>query len=229
MSRYWLYLHLGAPLMSFGAVAIDQIGPTGRWPGRAMLTGLLGNALGWDWTDRAAHAALQGRLVHATVAIREGEMLTDNQNAWLAKSDKGWTTRGQPEGRRGDSYAAPHRRRRDYLVDAELCVVLTLDRHDEAPTLEQLHTALLRPARPLFIGRKPCLPTRSLVSGTGADFIEADTAHAALCAVRNTTGHRASWPESEGPRGTRSMETADLRNWDSGLHGGARRIEEGTL
>ena len=156
----WLVLHLAAPLMSFGGVAVDQVGPTRRSPAASALTGLIGNALGLDWSDRAAHQDLQERLIFASALIREGHVLTDSQNAQLSKSDKGWTTRGTPEGRDGASYDAPHRRRRDYLADAELRVVLRLT--EGRPDLDMLAEALNRPARPLFIGRKPCLPSRRL-------------------------------------------------------------------
>jgi CRISPR system Cascade subunit CasD len=229
MSRRWLRLTLAAPLMSFGAVAVDQVGPTWRFPGRSMLTGLFANALGWDWTERAAHQALQDRLVSAAALVREGEVLTDIQNAQLGANDRGWTTRGRAEGREGASYNAPHRRRRDFLADAELLVVLALVPADAEPSLDRVRDALVRPARPLFLGRKPCLPSRLLVAGTDADFLKAPTAHAALLACAGTASARAWWPDGEGPAGTRTHEVADLRNWDSGLHGGARILREGVL
>lgn len=150
--------------MSFGGVAVDQVGPTRRFPAASALTGLIGNALGLDWSDRAAHQNLQERLIFASALIREGHLLTDSQNAQLSKTDKGWTTRGMPEGRDGASYGAPHRRRRDYLADAELRVVLRLT--EGRPDLDMLAEALNRPARPLFIGRKPCLPSRPMLGKT---------------------------------------------------------------
>jgi len=214
--------------MSFGAVAVDQIGPTWRWPGRSMLSGMIGNALGWDWTDRVVHQSLQDRLIVASALIEEGEIVTDTQNAQLAKNDKGWTTRGHSEGRTGASYGAPHRRQRDFLADADVTVVMTLVPPDLAPSLDDIHAALLRPTRPLFIGRKPCLPSRPLVGCTD-DFVEAVDAHAALRAAVVASGIRAWWPEDEGPAGLRALDVNDLRNWDSGLHGGTRRVNEGQL
>lgn len=150
--------------MAFGGVAIDQVGPTRDYPATSMLTGLIGNALGWHWADRGAHQAMQDRLVFAVRRDRDGTLLTDTQNVQLAKDGKGWTTHGAPEGREGASYAAPHRRMRDYLADASVRVVLRLEPHDDAPTLEALSDALDRPARPLFLGRKPCLPAVPLLA-----------------------------------------------------------------
>jgi CRISPR system Cascade subunit CasD len=221
----WLVLRLGAPLMSFGAVAIDHVGPTARWPGASMLTGLLANALGWDWDDRAAHQALQNRLIFGAIELRAGDPLTDTQNAQLAKTDRGWTTRGAPEGRTGASYDAPHRRRRDFLADADYRVVLRLDPEDAVPTLDDLANALDRPARPLFVGRKPCLPSAPLRAGE----TRGATVHAALASLENAQGRPAAWPADEGPAGTRTRDDADLRVWSSGLHGGSRRVAEGVL
>ncbi len=233
----WLVLRLTAPMMSFGAVAVDQVGPTARWPGASLLTGLFANALGWDWNNRAAHQALQDRLRFGAMELRAGDLLTDQQNARLYESEAMWTTRGvetrnegksygnkEPEKQGGRKYLT-HQRRRDYMADADYAVVLSLTLPDTAPTLDDLATALDLPARPLFIGRKPCLPTRPIRAGE----VLATSVHAALLALERT-GHRtAAWPEGEGPSGTRIVEVADRRVWSSGLHGGTRRLVEGTL
>lgn len=224
MTQRWLVLNLTAPLMAFGGVAVDQVGPTRRFPAASALTGLLGNALGFDWSDRAAHQDLQDRLIFASALIREGVRLTDSQNAQLAKTDRGWTTHGVPEGRDGASYGAPHRRRRDYMADAAVRVVLRLTGGD----LDALAQALSRPARPLFIGRKPCLPSVPILGG----FVIAVTAHQALIAA-GAGGTLAEWPEAEGPEpgqgATRAHSLPDRRNWHSGLHGGTRIVHQGRL
>lgn len=229
----WLKLDLAAPMLAFGGVAIDHVGPTRDFPAASMLTGLFGNALGWQWRDRAAHQGLQNRLIFAAALLAEGQLVTDSQNVRLEKSDRGWTTWGAPEGRAGDSYDAPHRRRRDYLCDVEVLVVCRLAPGDgpdtdaldtDALDTEALAAALDRPARPLFLGRKPCLPSRRLFAG----WVEGDTAHAALAAAL-TRAARAQWPEGEGPGGDRRRDLADLRNWRSGLHGGSRPVTEGRI
>lgn len=258
--RRWLVLRLEAPLVSFGAVVIDNYGVTWDFPALSMLTGLFANALGYERTERAAHQALQDRLIVAS--RRDDEpyegVLTDVQNVQMAKSDKGWTTRGAPEGRDGGSYGGPHRRFRDYHPDALVSVVVTLvdPPTDEAmtagrpaPSLDELARALDKPDRPLFIGRKPCLPASPLLAGS----VTAASAHAALMKLpppeergrphrrssreRRTAARdtqlRAQWPASEGPRvGTlvdRVIALPDRRNWISGLHGGTRSVVEGRL
>lgn len=216
--------------MAFGAVAIDQVGPVRPYPAASMLAGLIGNALGWDWSWRTDHQALQDRLIFGVAEIRPGEVVTDIQNVQMAKADKGWTTLGRPEGRAGASYDARHRRTRDYHADRAVRVVLALNPPDQAPTLDDVRVALLYPARPLFLGRKACLPSRSILPAEGWA-IEAPDAHAALTAT--APGADAQWPVGEGPMDGpdihRIGDLPDLRVWTLGLHGGSRAVVEGRL
>lgn len=231
----WLVLRMEAPLLAFGGVAIDQVGITRDFPAASMLTGLLANALGWQRTEWEAHQDLQNRLVFAVRRDRENPtgILTDTQNARLEKNDRGWTTYGTPEGRAGASYMAPHRRRRDYHADACVTVVLRLDPAADSPDLDYLAAALDRPARPLFIGRKPCLPSCPLSAGS----VHAQSAYEALRCIPSVDKPlhplRALWPQTEGPTEGRQVHRIvalpDLRNWKTGLHGGTRLVVEGTV
>lgn len=234
-------MRLEAPLMAFGGEAIDNYGVIRPFPAASMLTGLLANALGWRRIERERHQQLQDRLVFAARIDREsygGLSIQDFQTAQLDKNDKGWTTRGTPEGRAGgpNTYLAPHLRYRDYLADASVTVALRLEPEGDAPTLDDLKTALENPKRPLFIGRKPCLPSTRIFE----NFIEADTCLEALlnhpiakCA--DPSGSlRILWPQTEGVvdienvREGRTYSLTDQRNWMSGLHGGGRWVTEGT-
>lgn len=235
--QVWLVLRLEGPLISFGGVTIDQIGVTRDFPAASMLTGLIANALGLRRIDSEAHQSLQDRLVFA--ARREYEnplaLLTDTQNVQLSRNDRGWTTRGRPEGRDGASFNAPHRRRRDYHADASVTVVMRLEPPDEAPDLDAIAAALARPARPLFIGRKSCLPSAPIWR---EEKVLAATAYDALRAVPalRSDGRRARaiWPAGDGPAPSESnvsrlIELPDLKNWRTGLHGGARSVVEGLV
>ena len=230
--RRWLILRLEAPLLSFGSVAIDNLGPTADFPANSMLTGLLANALGWRRTDWQKHDALQSRLIVAS--RRDSEpyvgVFTDTQNALLAKNDRGWTTRGKPEGRDGASYSGAHRRRRDYHPDAIVLVALTLVEPETSPTLNDLSRALDHPARPIFFGRKSCLPSAPICF----DSIEATDAHEALSLLpaldpKSNGALRAQWPVNEGPVGDRTLRISGRRNWRSGLHGGEEVVIEGRI
>ena len=234
-----LILALEAPLMAFGGETVDNYGVVRWFPAASMLTGLLANALGWRRTEGARHQTLQDRLVFAARIDREpadGARLTDFQTAWLVKNEKGWTTLGQPEGRAGsvNTYDAPHLRYRDYLADMRLTVALRLQEDGSEPTTERLAEALQQPFRPLFIGRKPCLPSERLFQG----FQDGATALAALLTTplaesnRGAESVRVQWPEGEGVAEVRSNRTymlTDQRNWISGLHGGGRSVCESTI
>lgn len=237
-----LILNLESPLLAFGGETIDNLGGIRPFPAASMLTGLFANALGWRRVERERHQRLQDRLVFAARIDREpagGVRMTDFQTAQLGASDRGWTTRGQPEGRAGgpNTYNAPHLRYRDYYADMRVTVALWLQPDDDTPTLDELAAALDEPARPLFIGRKPCLPSGSLFGG----FEEGDTALAALLKApaaepaRGQDGVRLLWPEGEGADGVemlrllRDYMLTDQRNWRSGLHGGGRWVCEGSI
>ena len=233
-----LILNLESPLLAFGGETIDNYGVIRPFPAASMLTGLLANALGWRRVERERHQQLQDRLVFAARIDREpagGVRLTDFQTAQLAADDRGWTTRGFPESRAGgaNTYKAPHLRYRDYYADMRVTVALRLEPAEDAPTLEELVDAVREPARPLFIGRKPCLPSRPLCGG----FVEGGTVLDALLKTplggrgNDREPARVQWPEGEGVEGIEpdrpypAMLT-DQRNWISGLHGGGRYVRE---
>ncbi len=240
-----LILCLESPLMSFGGETIDNYGVIRPFPAASMLTGLFANALGWRRVERGRHQSLQDRLIFAARIDQEpagGVRMRDYQTALLHANDEGWTTRGRPEGRNKNSpsYKAErpggervltNQRYRDYFADMRATVALRLDSAEDPPTLDELADALQEPARPLFIGRKPCLPSAPLFAG----FAEGDTALAALLNAPLSTERpseaavRSLWPDGEGAEGIdsyRDYMLTDQRNWISGLHGGGRMVCE---
>ena len=229
----WMHLRFHAPLAAFGGEMIDAHGVIRNVPAQSMLTGLLANALGWTRAMRIQHQALQERIVFGVVWERDvaHSRMTDYQTVQLGKKDRAWTTRGVPAERAGGpaTYAGAHQRWRDYHADLRLAVVLRLEPADADPTLDALAEALDRPARPLFIGRKSCLPSSRIFAGWVTDAADACTA---LRAVTPANANRllAFWPEGEGSAGAvRIINVTDERNWVSGLHGGSRRICEGSI
>ena len=234
-----LIVTLESTLMSFGGETIDNYGVSRRFPAMSMLTGMFANALGWRRVERDSHQRLQDRIVFAARIDREpagGLRMTDFQTAQLGRNDRGWTTRGTPEGRAGgaNTYNAPHLRYRDFFADMRVTVALRLEPADEAPTLEDLANALDEPARPLFIGRKPCLPSGRINAGLR----DAASALAALIETPLDEGESANgtvgvlWADCESHDGVRPSNTymlTDERNWRSGLHGGGRLVHESSL
>ena len=246
-----LIMRLEAPLMAFGGETIDNLGVIRPFPAASMLTGLFANALGWRRIERERHQQLQDRLVFAARIDREpagGYAMTDYQTVQMGNTVDlfpmgsswaiGWTTRGAPESRAGslgtrNSPPFTHQRWRDYYADMSVTVALGLEPADESPTLDDLAAKLDEPARPLFIGRKPCLPSARLNAG----FVDAPDVLAALLAVPlhgdTTRAVRMQWPgrgvdEPDEVSVSRRAMLTDERNWVSGLHGGGRPIVEGT-
>ena len=153
-----LLVTLKAPLMSFGGAVVDMEHETTlRYPSRAMMTGLIGNALGYRYVDGELLQQLQDNLIMSTWIKSSGDRLIDLQNAHINKSDKQWTSDRGVASRDGGAYAGPSQRKRSYLQDAELIIALRFV--DEYLDLEYIRDALKYPARPLFIGRKTCLPS----------------------------------------------------------------------
>ena len=238
MPRF-LILLLEAPLMAFGDEIVDANGIVRDFPGASNLTGLFANALGWTRGQRAAHQRLQDRLSFAVRIDREGTKIRDFQTAKLEKDDRGWTTRGAVEGRAGASYDAPHIRPREMIADAALTVAVGLEPAAEAPTLEDLAAALDAPARPLFLGRKPCLLSRPLLLEKQTDrFIDASDAFAAVAAApswvhnpaEHADGRMLVGHERPGlPDDFERRFVADERDWHSGVHGGGRIFARGRM
>jgi CRISPR system Cascade subunit CasD len=229
-----LMLALEGPLAAYGAEMVDARGPVRDWPGASLLTGLLANALGFHRGERGRHQALQDRLRFAVRIDRPGRRIRDFQTAQLEKDDKGWTTRGEPEGRKGATYDTPHIRERDCFADLALSVALVLDPPDQAPDLEALARALDQPARPLFLGRKPCLPSRPILAG----LVEADDLLHAFALHPVTAEDAAAEPDiirlaEPGTNpwfevGVEALSVTDERSWISGVHGGERTFLRGT-
>lgn len=222
-----LLLRLEAPLLAFGGVAVDNFGVIDALPSASLLTGLFANALGYRRTEHERLQRLQERLSYAVRVDRAGALLTDFQTAQINKDDKAWTTRGVVQTRAGgsDTYRSPHLRYRSFHADAAVSVAVSLTPDDEMPTVQALAAALDTPARPLFIGRKACLPSGRIVAGLA----EVDDLLAALrgfalaedhddeprCFLRATADHQDA-----------TFALAGKRNWRNDVHQGAERWRE---
>jgi len=230
-----LMLRFDAPLMSFGAVVVDQNHPIWRYPGKSMLTGLLGNALGWDHRDMDRLQGLEARLRFAARWDAEPVPIQDYQTVDLGQDflvDTGWTTRGKREDRgRGEATRETHIRYRDYWANGVVTVALTLD-GEGSPNLDDLETALRLPARPLFLGRKSCIPSASILIGRrqAAGVKAALTAEplAEVAPRRRPARIQAIWPRDEGT-GAQTVQRYDLRDWPNNIHRGSEALEEGFL
>ena len=99
-------------------------------------------------------------------------------------------------------------------------------------TSDDLAAALSRPARPLFIGRKPCLPAGPLFAGftVASTTLDAVTKAPAIEGEPADRHVRIFWPEGEGKRlYSRRLYIQGHRNWRSGVHGGSEVWHEGEM
>ena len=237
-----LVICLEAPLLSFGAPVVDNHGVIQRYPALSMLTGLMANALGYEHGQWERLQALQRRLWYASRADRPGERVQDFQTVDLGQAhlrdDHAWTTRGRREDRKGGSGSiGTHIRLRDYWTDALHMVALRLEPGDAGePEVADLEAALRRPARPLFLGRKPCLPSRPLF----VKRLEAPGLLEALDTVplEGRGGERVEevvqiphWWEADGPQrdsaGVQVRPVCDERDWRNQVHVGQRWLAHG--
>ena len=247
-------------MIAFGGDTIDKHGVVRDFPGRSMLTGLIANALGYDRAeadrldrlqDRIRHAAARGakapggRITRPLACSRR--MRAGRPQAGPKAARPAHHSTGMPNGwpsRNLRAKSLTHQRLRDFDADAAIVVALTLDPADETPDMAQVEHAMDRPQRPLFIGRKPFLPSRPLREPAR---IAADTPLKALVAflLRDpTTGPiRVQWdprrrgrarrdPPDRGPRGAAcrpSLRLSDIRRHRAGVHSGTREVAEGAL
>lgn len=230
-----LMLRLEAPLMSFGGVVVDQINPVESFVGRSQLVGLIANALGWDHRDSECIDAIQSRIRHASRWDAEPERIVDYQTVDLGQdfmTDTGWTTRDQREDRgKGEATSGTHLRYRHYWANGCATVALSL-LGDDLPSLAEVESSLRCPARPLFIGRKTCLPATPLLLGrrSAPDLRSALVAEplADIGPRRRPARIVACWP-AEAEAALETLELDDLRDWRNNLHRGRQRYAVGFL
>jgi len=248
----FLLIRLEGPLQAWGDVALDPRRPTRDFPSRSALAGLLANALGWQHMDGERITALQDSLRYAVREDRAPRRLMDYQTADLGRIGRsGWTRWGIEE-RGGSAADGTQLLWKHYLADGSLLVALTLD--GRAPvTLDDIETALRRPARPLFLGRKSCPPALPLLERP-RHRVEAASGHAALAEAplaeqprhyaqaryyRDTADRSASgivklrcwYAPDDGPEAkpAQIQQIWDRRDFSANRFEGGRKIVEGSI
>jgi CRISPR system Cascade subunit CasD len=240
-----LILRLEAPLMSFGAPIVDRYGKNQPYPALSMISGMLGNALGYDHSDFNKLQKLQERLRYASRQDRAGQEIQDFQTVDISKphmraygkESRAWTTYGKLENRtnqnkKGDR--GPLLRHRDYRADAIHTVALTLEPAEIQPTIDDIEAALKQPARPLFIGRKTCLPSTPIFAGR----MQAKNLTKALKEIDlplhadKRERYPAWWPvdnKTDQPQADIEKPVTDKRDWSNQIHVGERWIARGEI
>ena len=246
-----LILRLDAPMMSFGTVMVDQHGFIDRFPATSMLCGLIANALGWQHSDFDQLQKLQTRITYAarwdvrpqrivdyhTVDLGQPKMI-GYANREKSGPSGGWTTKGSVEWRGGASKLSTHERYRHYWIDGLMSVALAL-KDEGVPNLDAVQLALNKPARPLFLGRKTCLPARPLLDPQ-TPMVEGDNVLSILRQVPIWNRYaevvlpdkkmEACWPVELGASKSDNIRRVyELREWANQLPAGSRLRAEGLI
>lgn len=227
-----LLLKLRGPMISFGAPMIDEYGFTHPHPTQSMITGLTANALGIDRSETAYLTRLQNSIIYACREDKTGRKMTDfqtvdlgqphllakgktNTSAWRAKT-RGVHFRG------GGSSDGTHIRYRDYWADA-LYTVALISEDDVLNTVRIAH-AFKAPERPLFIGRKCCVPSRPIfhkLATTNEEGIES-----LISVLQNEPADEQTcafwWPATDNRPGVHQIELSDQRDFKKDCHTGSR-------
>ena len=171
---------------------------------------------------------------------RPGQLLEDYQTVGLDQSHmrEAWTTRHVPATRSGGtSRTGTHIRHRDYLADAVYVVAIALSPAGEAPSVEDCAEAIRCPERPIFLGRKSCLPAGPLFLALVAASHPLSALEAlplrrrdALAGDAEQAQCEAWWlDERDLPRGRTRVAVYDQRDWVNRIHTGRRFIWQADL
>lgn len=232
--KEFLILELDAPLLAFGGPMIDNYGVIQEHPALSMITGLIGNALGLDHRETDRLDALQRVLQVAARRDRGGDLLVDYQTVDLGQDHMvgtGWTTLGREMVHGGGSGRGTHIRHRHYRADCLYTCALGLDEDGSEWNLTDIERALRHPARPLFVGRKCCLPSRPLLAAR----LQAESLRNALERHPRFTGRAdagplpAWWPVAEPEPSPAVFAVTDRRDWRNQIHVGRRFLERGQV
>lgn len=221
-------LRLEGPLMAFGGVAVDERLPVVRFPALSMICGLLGNALGYRRTEAHRLQQLQASISLASRVDRPGHLITDYQTAELDADDTMWRSTGRLAERAGGAKGEfTVQLYRQYWADAAVTSAVGLP----PEFIPAVVSALQEPARPLFLGRAACPPSRPIFMGVvdASDPLAAleeadlaDDAPSARC--------QAQWPASLGmAAASHAPYVPDLKNWANRIHLGSRQVCEGFI
>ena len=155
--RDYLILKLQGVMQAWGEHTFEGLRPSGNFPTRSALLGLLGACLGIDRTDRAQqealsnsfhYAARQDVRKHLTVKFTDYHTINEAREDYIGLK----------------SLKHPIETRREYLLDATFTVAIwNMDK--TTFSLDRLQKAVCRPHYTPFLGRRSCPITRPLYEG----------------------------------------------------------------
>jgi CRISPR system Cascade subunit CasD len=164
-----LYLHLAAPLQSWGERGRWSVRDTASEPTKSGVIGLIGCAMGVG--DDATLRMLSSQTRMAVRIDRPGTRLTDYHTIGGGYDEPALLT---AEGKPKKSSGRPHTEisLRDYLCDAAFVVALW---STDTVLIERMAMSVQNPVWTLFLGRKSCPPAAPLFLGL-AEMPDVETA-----------------------------------------------------
>lgn len=224
-----LILRFDAPLQSWGTVALDARRPTSPCPTLSALTGLIASALGWRYRDANRTNALQNSIYYAVREDVPPVLIQDFQTADLGRiGSSGWTRWGREMRGGGSAKTGTQILEKHYLAGGVFTAALAIKAGGPAQILE-IAEALERPARPLFFGRKGCIPASKILQGIE----EGNTPFEVLS--RWPVDKEADVPlkcwyaDGQGPKSGEPENVTDRRNFALDRFGGRRTVRLGKI
>jgi len=181
--RTFLILRLDGPMQAWGTHTFEDYRPSGLYPTRSGLLGLLGSCLGLERNDLAEQQSLSAS-VEFTVRV-DSKRIGQDQEATVIESRKLLDFHTVMDARKVDGSVNkfPVVSSREYLYDAVFTVAIG-SRDGARFGLDQIAEVLRRPCYTPTLGRRSCPLTRPLF----VSFCEADTARIALSSFEPNEG-----------------------------------------
>lgn len=150
----YLVFRLYGPLASWGQAAVGGDRPTGIYPGRSAIIGLLAAALGIRRSEEERQTQLNSSVTIAVKQLMPSSLLRDyhtTQAPSTRRNVRHLTRKSELAEDKLNTILSS----RDYRCDG-LWVVAISRTSDSKYSLEELQQALLKPKFTLYLGRKSC-------------------------------------------------------------------------
>lgn len=150
----FLVFRLYGPLASWGQAAVGGDRPTGLYPTRSAIIGLLAAALGLKRTEEQALSQLNESLQIAVKQLVPSSLIRDYHTTQVPSTRRG-VTHLTRKSELSEEKLNTILSSRDYRCDGMWVVAIRLKKN-KVYTLEALQKALIKPIFTLHLGRKSC-------------------------------------------------------------------------
>jgi len=150
----YLVFRLYGPLASWGQAAVGGDRPTGIYPGRSAIIGLLAAALGIRRSEEERQTWLNSSVTIAVKQLMPSSLLRDYHTTQVPSTRRNvrhLTRKSELAEDKLNTILSS----RDYRCDGLWVVAISLT-SDSKYSLEELQQALLKPKFTLYLGRKSC-------------------------------------------------------------------------